>query len=217
MVKRLIYRTLAPLFTLAMKLIFRLRVEGIDHVPTEGGALLVARHRSYWDIPLLIAAIGLRRHALFVARHSLMRNPILYPFIKHFTIPINRDNFGKSDFRKIASALDDGRFVAIFPEGTTRRSADVRLGVVRFAERAEVPFVPVRLLSDGPYPPDYPFGFGRVTARIGAPFDLAALGGDVEGLDERPKRQRDDVRAQALMARIDRLGEAGTTSESRSP
>lgn len=215
MIKRLIYRVLAPLFVLAMKLIFRLRVDGLANVPTEGGALLVARHRSYWDIPLVIAAIGLRRHVLFVARHTLMRNPVFYPFIKHFAIPIDRDHFGKSDFRKIADALDDGRFVAIFPEGTTRGSADVRLGVVRFAERSGVPFVPIRLAADGPYPPDYPFGFARITARVGEPFDLAALSDDVEGLDDRPKRQRYDALARALMARIDRLGEEASPSESR--
>ena len=216
MVKRLIYRTLAPLFGLAMWVLFRLRVDGLAHVPTDGGALLVARHRSYWDIPLLIAAIGLRRHVVFVARHTLMRNPVFYPFIRHFAIPIDRDHFGKSDFRKIAEALDEGRFVAIFPEGTTRQSADVRVGVVRFAERAGVPFVPIRLLADGPYPPDYPFGIPRISARIGAPFDLATLSDEVEGLDDRPKRDRDDALARALMARIDRLGEEAPPSERRS-
>jgi len=215
MIKRLIYRTLAPIIRLAMRLIFRLRVEGLEHVP-DGGALLVARHRSYWDITLLIAAIGLRRHIVFVARHTLMRNPFLRPFIKHFAIPINRDQFGKSDFRKIADALRNGRFVGIFPEGTTRQTTDVQLGVIRFAERTGMPFVPICLANDGPYPPRYPFGFPRITARIGRPFDLARLSEDVAGLDELPKRERYDVLARALMVRIDRVVEEPMTTESRS-
>lgn len=204
MLKRLVYGILAPLFNLAMKGLFRLRVEGLEHVPDDG-ALLVARHHSYWDITLLIAAIGLRRHILFIARRSLMRNPVFYPFIKHFTVPINRDQFRKADFRRVTEALEAERLVGMFPEGTTRQSAEVRLGVIRFAERTRKPFVPICLVNEGPYPPDYPFGFPRITARIGRPFSLAELKTDVEGLEEMPKQDRDDVLAQALMARIDRL------------
>lgn len=216
MIKRLVYRTLAPTIRLAMKGLFRLRVEGREHIPAEGGALLVARHRSYWDITLLIGAIGLKRHVLFIARRSLMRNPVFYPFIKHFTIPIDRDHFGKSDFRKITDALRNGRMVAIFPEGTTRETTDVSLGVVRFAERTGVPFVPIGLVDDGPYPPDYPFGFARITARIGEPFDIAQLDDEVANLDALPRDERDDALARALMDRIDRLAEDAALAGNRS-
>lgn len=215
MIKRWIYATLAPLFQVAMKLLFRLRVEGLEHVP-DGGAILVARHRSYWDIPLLVAAIGLRRHIVFVARRSLMRNPVIYPFIKHFTVPIDRKRFGKSDFRRIATALGDGRLVGIFPEGTTRQSAEVRLGVIRFAERTGKPFVPICLIPDGSYPPDYPFGFPRITARIGRPFGLAELSEGPEAGADLSKRERYEGLARALMARIDRLADRDSTPESRS-
>lgn len=215
MIKRLVYRLLAPPIGLVMKLLFRLRVQGRDNVP-DGGAMLVARHRSYWDITLLIAAIGLRRHILFVARRTLMRNPIIRPFIKHFTVPIDREQFGKADFRRIADALEDERLVGVFPEGTTRQSAEVRLGVIRFAERTGKPFVPICLVSDGPYPPSYPFGFPRTTARIGRPFHLKELRADVPNLEELSKRERADALAQALMARIDRLGDRAATTESRS-
>lgn len=215
MIKRLVYSVLAPLIKLAMKGLFRLRVEGLENVP-DGGALLVARHRSYWDITLLIAAIGLRRHILFIARRTLMRNPLMHPFIKYFTIPIDRDQFGKADFRRITDQLEAERLVGIFPEGTTRESAEVRLGVIRFAERSGKPFVPICLVNDGPYPPDYPIGFPRVTARIGRPVGLDELSEDVEALDALPKRDRYDVLAQALMDRIDRLADASPAAGNRS-
>lgn len=212
MLKRLVYGILAPLFKLVMKGLFRLRVEGLEHVPDDG-ALLVARHQSYWDITLLIGAIGLRRRVRFIARRSLMRNPVFYPFIKHFTVPINRDQFGKADFRRVADALESERLVGIFPEGTTRQSAEVRLGVVRFAERTQKPFLPICLVNEGPYPPDYPFGFPRITARIGRPFSLAELKQDVADVDDMPKQERYDVLAQALMDRIDRLAAEPLSTE----
>lgn len=212
MIKRLVYRLLAPLIGFVMKLLFRLRVEGLDNVP-DGGAMLVARHRSYWDITLLVAAIGLRRHVLFIARRTLMRNPALYPFIRFFTVPINREQFGKADFRRITDALLQERLLGVFPEGTTRQAAEVRLGVIRFAERTGKPFVPICLVSDGPYPPSYPGGFPRITARIGRPFYLDALCEDVPNLEELPKRERAEALAQALMDRIDRLAEAPVATE----
>ncbi len=215
MIKRLVYSTLASLIKLAMKGLFRLRVEGLENVP-DGGGLLVARHRSYWDITLLIAAIGLRRHILFIARRTLMRNPLIRPFIKHFTIPIDRDRFGKADFRRITDALQAERLVGIFPEGTTRESAEVRLGVIRFAERTGQPFVPICLVNEGPYPPDYPAGFPRITARIGRPFALDELSEDVDTLDALAKRDRYDVLAQAVMDRIDRLADASLATGKRS-
>ena len=59
----------------AMCLWNRVRVEGREHIPREGGVLVVANHQSYLDISLVAGA--LRRHVVFVARDTLQRSRFL--------------------------------------------------------------------------------------------------------------------------------------------
>ncbi len=218
--KTAIYRLGIPVLTLFLKLLFRLEVVGREHVPANQGVLLVARHRSYWDIPLLLAALGPRHRIHFVARHTLLRNPLFYPFVKYFAIPINRERFGMDDFRKVVRAIQDDKIVGIFPEGTTRPTPHVRVGAVRFAERAKKPFLPVRIEAHGPYPPKYPFRWPKVRVIIGRPFTLEALErealtltGAEGGTTRQARHERYERLARALMARVDRVGWAGAEAE----
>ncbi len=201
--KDLIYLIGTWVLTLFLKVLFRLRVIGREHVPPGRGVLLVARHRSYWDIPLIISALGGRNRIYFVARHTLLKNPFFYPFVKGFAIPIHRENFGREDYRKILEAIFSDRLVGIFPEGTTRPTDQIRLGTIRFAEYSQREFLPVRLEANGPYPPRYPFGFPRITAWIGRPFGLQELERDLPTLSRRERYER---LARRLMERIDRVG-----------
>ena len=204
-VKDVIYRLGIPVLTLLLKLLFRLEVIGRENVPQGQGVLLVARHRSYWDIPLLLAALGPRNRIYFLARHTLLKNPFFHPFVKYFAIPINRENFGLDDFRKVVRAIQSDKIVGIFPEGTTLPTAQVRVGAIRFAERSDKPFLPVRIEAQGPYPPKYPFHWPKVRVWIGKPFTLQELEREVlTGTEGRAERY--EKLARALMARIDQAG-----------
>jgi 1-acyl-sn-glycerol-3-phosphate acyltransferase len=205
-IKEIIYRVCIPVLALSLKALFRLEIRGRENIPQGQGALLVARHRSYWDIPILLAALGACHRIYFIARHTLLKNPFFHPFVKHYAIPVNREHFGIEDFRKIVRVIEEDKIVGIFPEGTTHPTDEVRVGVVRFAERSGKPFLPVHLEPVGPYPPDYPFGFPRVRVWIGKPISLAELQREA-GLTGREYRtERYEKLARALMARIDRTG-----------
>jgi len=212
-VKDLIYLVGTWLLTLLLVALFRLRVVGRENVPQGRGFLLVARHRSYWDIPLLVAALGGRNRIHFVARHTLLRNPFFFPFVKAFAITINRENFGREDLRKILRAIEEERIVGIFPEGTTLPTSQIRTGVIRFAERTGKELVPVRLAAEGPYPPRYPFRFPKITAMIGRPFTLGDLEEGPAGGETR--RERYERLGRALMERIDSVGLLEPESGSR--
>lgn len=213
MVKDLIYRAGTWLLTLLLKVLFRLRVIGRENVPQGRGFLLVARHRSYWDVPLLVAALGGHNRIHFLARHTLLRNPFFFPFVKAFAITIDRERFGREDFRVVLKAIEDDKIVGIFPEGTTLPTSQIRTGVIRFAERTQKEFLPVRLAAEGPYPPRYPFGFPRMTAWIGRPFTLSELEEDLAGGETR--RERYERLGRALMERIDRVGSPQPETSSR--
>ena len=55
-----------------LTLYHRMRVEGREHLPREGGFMLVSNHQSFLDIPLLASATP--RHLCFVARDTLARS-----------------------------------------------------------------------------------------------------------------------------------------------
>lgn len=192
----LLYGLLVVLATPVVRALFRLSVRG---KPAARG-LVVAPHRSYWDIPILCVAFGPFRRIVFLARHGLLRNPVFAPFVWGFAVVIHREDFGTRDFRKALGAAKRARYLGIFPEGTTRPGAQPKPGAVRFAEMWGLPFIPVQLVPKGPYPPRPRWRFPKVEVRIGPPFTVAELGADLS--PALPKAERYRLLSQRLMDRI---------------
>ncbi|MGY4706955.1 lysophospholipid acyltransferase family protein [Candidatus Bipolaricaulota sp. J31] len=183
--------------------LFRMRVRG--RVNLRGGGILVARHRSYWDIPVVCVSCGPFRRVHFIARRGLMRNPIFAPFVLGFATVIDRDRFGPDDFKKMLRAARRYKLLGIFPEGTTRPGAEPKTGAVRLAEMFKKPLIPVNIVPEGPYPPrKFPPRFPQLTVYIGEPFPVEALAEGLPGDLSRPERYR--AMAERLMERIDRTG-----------
>lgn len=204
-IKGFFYWLLAPVLGVIVRVLFRLRVRGWENLPQRGGFLLVARHRSYWDIPILITALGHRHRIYFVARKTLLdENPFLAFWVRHYAITINREHFQVEDLRKVLDAIRSGKIVGIFPEGTTQNPKRAHPGAIRFAERTNSEFVAVRFETRGPYPPKYPFRWPQITVHISAPFSLRDLEFDLGEVSDRHERYQ--KLADLLMERIDRVG-----------
>jgi 1-acyl-sn-glycerol-3-phosphate acyltransferase len=185
-----------------VKVLFRLRVVGRENLKRDGSYIAVARHRSYWDIPLMVAALGACNRIHFIARRGLMKaNPIARLAIRAFSTVIDRERFSKVDFRRVLEACKRERLIGLFPEGTTRRRVDAKAGAVRFATLANKMLLPVNIRPTGPYPPDYPFRYPRVTVSIGEAFSVADL---EDGIGDEVSRA-DVSRAMSarLMERVD--------------
>ncbi len=195
-IRDVLYAFFVGLATPVIWALFRLSVRG--RIPPRG--IVVAPHRSYWDIPILCVAFGPHRRIVFLARHGLLRNPAFAPFVWGFAVVIHREDFSVGDFRKTRAAAKRARWLGIFPEGTTRPGAKPKPGAVRFAEQLGLPFIPVRLVARGPYPPRPRWRFPKVEVRIGEPFTVADLAGDLPPDLPRPERYR--LLAQRLMDRV---------------
>ena len=201
-VKDGIYALVVFLLYLVTKPLFRLRVTGRANIDRAREYIAVARHRSYWDIAVFAIALGGWNRVHFIARRGLMKgNIVLQGLIRLFATVIDRENFSKSDFRRMLAAIKRERLIGIFPEGTTRRRVDAKAGAIHFASIAGKELLPVNIRPEGPYPPKYPLRFPRLTVSIGEPFsvdDLAA------GLDERvPRSERYRLLSDRLMERVD--------------
>lgn len=132
-------------------LLAKRRMEGLEHIPAQGPALLVCNHVSYLD-PVYTAVFvhRARRVPRFLAKASLWTVPVLGRVLSGSRqIPVSRGSAeaGASLEAARASFADDG-VVVIYPEGTITRDETgwpmaARSGAARLALDVDVPVIPV--------------------------------------------------------------------------
>jgi 1-acyl-sn-glycerol-3-phosphate acyltransferase len=187
---------------LALKVFFRIRIRGRENIETNAEYIAVARHRSYWDAPALAVALGVFNRVHFISRKGLMRgNLLIQPIIRMFSTIIDRDHFGKSDFQRMLTAMKRERLIGLFPEGTTREQADAKAGVIHFARLSGKRILPVNIISTGPYPPQYPIRFPRLTVSIGESFTVSDLRSAEDSAHTRAEQHQ--MMSGQLMRRVD--------------
>jgi 1-acyl-sn-glycerol-3-phosphate acyltransferase len=167
--KTLVYRLCRGGVWLYLKLRNRMRVEGREQVPAEGGALIVANHQSVLDIPLMAASTS--RHISFVARKSLAKSWLLGFIMRQCgAVLIDRGAGDRTAMREMVEHLTRGDLVAIFPEGTRTQDGSVgefKRGALLAARKAKVPLLPASINgSFGIWPRTQKFpGRGRISVR----------------------------------------------------
>ena len=137
---------------LPVRLLFRLRWRGLEHVPREGGAVLAANHTSNLDPWPLGLPLFPRRFLRFMAKSELYWAPFKYFLDAAGAFPVRR---GEGDVEAIRTAVElcrSGQIVVMFPEGTRRRKglrkkweARSHTGAARIAHEAGVPLVPAAI------------------------------------------------------------------------
>jgi 1-acyl-sn-glycerol-3-phosphate acyltransferase len=128
----------------------RLIIRGVENIPS-GGALIAAKHQSMFETFALFTAV---RRASIVMKRELARIPLWgWYAVRAGMITVKRDE-GTSALRRLAidvgKAIERGRRVVIFPEGTRRppgAETDYRGGIGHLYRRTAVPVVPVALNS----------------------------------------------------------------------
>lgn len=160
----------------------------LDHVPTEGPAIIAFNHRSYFDpavVALAMAEVGRPIRAL--AKKELFDTPVLGQLLRSIgTIEVDRGSGSSNPLDQAMKALDAGEVVMIAPQGTIPRGPaffepqiEVRKGVVSLAHETRAPVIPLGIWGTEKVWPrsakmpkislgDRPL----VTARAGAPVDL---------------------------------------------
>jgi 1-acyl-sn-glycerol-3-phosphate acyltransferase len=131
--------------------VYRLRAQGIEHIPGEGPAVIVANHVSFVDG--LVIAAACPRPVRFVMDHHIFRIPVLsFVFRTGRTIPIApaKENPAmlEAAYEEIAKGLTEGDLICIFPEGRITDTGELypfRPGITRILERNPVPVIPLAL------------------------------------------------------------------------
>ncbi len=117
-----------------------------------GVVLLVVNHRSYVDIPVLMAHVS----AVFLAKQEIADWPLFGTAARLAqTIFVRREErpSRKAALAAIAAALDAGHAVALFPEGTTSAEPGTRPfrpGAFYLAVEKGIPVVPIAIAYGSP-------------------------------------------------------------------
>jgi 1-acyl-sn-glycerol-3-phosphate acyltransferase len=124
-------------------------VDGAEHVPTVGGAVLASNHVSYLDFTFCgLPAYPNKRLVRFMAKDAVFKHPISGPLMRGMHhIPVDRAA-GAAAFDSAVSALKAGEIVGVFPEATISRSfqlKEFKTGAARMAVAADVPLIPMAL------------------------------------------------------------------------
>ncbi|MCX2922519.1 lysophospholipid acyltransferase family protein [Streptomyces sp. NEAU-W12] len=142
----------------SLKLAFRPWVEGLEHVPAEGPAILASNHLSFSDSFFLPAVLD--RKITFIAKAEYFTTPgvkgrLTAAFFRGAgQLPVDRSGArgaGEAAIRSGMQVLERGELFGLYPEGT--RSPDGRLyrgkpgGLARVALASGAPVIPVAMID----------------------------------------------------------------------
>lgn len=143
-------QSVAWLAALAVRLLYRVKVEGDEHLPATGGCLVVCNHVAYADGPILFACLS--RPGRFLVWKKIVDRPIVgFPLRAAGVIPVDGDNPNRALIASMEAATEAarrGEVVVIFPEGKLTRNGHLHRfnrGMERIARAAGVPIVPAWL------------------------------------------------------------------------
>jgi 1-acyl-sn-glycerol-3-phosphate acyltransferase len=217
-----------------MYLLWRIRVEGREHLPRHGPAIIAANHQSFCDS--LFLPVVLRRRLTFLAKAEYFDSRRTAWFFRAVgMIPIRRTG-GDVSQRALetgVSVLRRGRLLGVYPEGT--RSPDDRVhrgrtGAARMVFEADVPVIPVGIVGTDRVQPvgsRWVHPFRSVTIRFGPPLrghdvvsEAAPAHGPTGAADREPaggtpRCEPDGVRVltDRLMSEIARLSDRAYVDE----
>jgi 1-acyl-sn-glycerol-3-phosphate acyltransferase len=177
-----LYRALHTVLRPVINAVWHPRVEGVEHVPARGPAILASNHLSFADH--FFMPMALDRPVFFLGKSDYFQGWKRYFFENAGVMPVDRQggDAGEASLRKGQEILASGRLLGIYPEGT--RSPDGKLyrgktGPVRLALRCAVPVVPVAMIGTFEVmPPGDPVPKRRdVGVRFGRPLDFSRYAG----------------------------------------
>ena len=171
-----------------LRVLFRPWVEGVEHVPAQGPAILASNHLSFSDsffLPLMV-----RRPITFLAKSDYFTGKGIKGLLtKAFfagvgQVPIDRSG-GRASEAAIATAtriLGQGSLLGIYPEGTRSPNGVLyrgKTGLARMALEARVPILPVAMIGTFEIQPPGVIKprLRRVGIRIGPPLDFSRYDG----------------------------------------
>lgn len=126
------------------RVLFGLRIYGIERVPREGPLIVASNHSQYPDPVLVCMAVP--RRMQWMAKKQLFVFPFTWFFRFIGSFPVDREGGGRGAIRASLAFLAEGWALGIFPEGThhgAEGAREAKTGAVVLAVRGGAPVLPV--------------------------------------------------------------------------
>jgi 1-acyl-sn-glycerol-3-phosphate acyltransferase len=151
-----------------LRLVFRIRITGLEHLPRSGPVLVAGNHTGFLDGPLVM--ILLPRPSAFLVKSELYDGPFRRVLSFARQIPVRRGTPDRTALTRALAVLTGGGVLGVFPEGTRGegRLESIQHGIGYLALRAGCPVVPVVCVGTADALPK-----GKALPRWRAPIEIA--------------------------------------------
>lgn len=168
----------------------------LEHIPSEGPAIVCGNHRSYFDASTVGLAIARRgRNARFLGKKEVFDAPVIGMLARLVGgIRVERGTGSDEPLQAAAEALRSGELICLMPQGTIPRGPAFfspelsgRWGAARLAAMTNAPVIPLGLWGtekvwprSSRLPRLNPFNRPLITVRAGPPVPLSHDDADLD-------------------------------------
>ena len=163
-----------------LRLFTHWQIKGRENVPSQGALLIVVNHLNLADPPLV--SVSLKRRVIFMAKEELFRSRFIGYFISSFgAFPVHRGQLDRQALRLADRVLAEGLALAMFPEATRSKNAQLQRafpGSALIALRHGVPILPVAITGTERIKGlSWMLHRPKITITFGQPFHLPSVNG----------------------------------------
>lgn len=139
-----LYWAMRAVYTIALVLLFRLKVEGREHVPQQPGFILAGNHTGLLDSFLVMAACP--RIVWFFMDQTVLSWAVVGPLLRLLPnkVVVNQAK-PREALTKAIDTLKLGKNICIFPEGRLTETGDLlpfQPGVVLIQQKTQAVIIP---------------------------------------------------------------------------
>lgn len=167
--KMLFFRNLVKnVMSIYMHIVYRMKIDGLENIPKEGGAILCSNHIHALDS--IAYGVHIKRMVYAMAKEALFRTKFKNWFMRHIgCFPVKAGAASEEAINTAIDLLKRGELVMIFPEGTRNgiaKGVKPKKGAALIAVKAGVPIIPMGIM--GTFKP-----FSKIVMHIGKPIDTS--------------------------------------------
>jgi 1-acyl-sn-glycerol-3-phosphate acyltransferase len=142
-----------------VRIFYRLRIFGAEHIPADGAAIIAPNHKSLYDS--FFIAMATKRHLRFMGKSELFEGGWGRLLVRLGAFPVRRGQADEDALETARVILRQGGLLSLFPEGTRFRDPGTltrpRRGAARLAIETGAPLVPSAITGTerlfwGPFP-----------------------------------------------------------------
>lgn len=143
----LMYKFFLVIVSFFFRIIYRIKVNGIENIPENETFMVSANHIHILD-PIIVA-MQIKPQVHFLSKKEIFSNKFFaWVFNKLGVIPVDRNNNDLKAIKACFKVLRNGKVLGIFPEGTRVKNVSIdnfKKGAVMIALKSKVPILPIHI------------------------------------------------------------------------